>query len=80
MKVDVGEDKREIKDKNIRIRIGIRIKIRTGILRWGRGHNIGGGRCAGDADVCDGDRDGDECDGVGGGGGDDCDGDSGGSD
>ena len=74
MKVDVREDKREIKDKDIRIRI----KIRTGILRWGRGHNIGGGRCAGDADVCDGDRDGDECDGVG--GGDDCDGDSGGSD
>ena len=74
MKVDVREDKREIKDKDIRIR------IRTGILKWGRGHNNGGGRCAGDADVCDGDRDGDECDGVGGGDGDECDADGGGSD
>ena len=54
LKIDVREDKREIKDKDIRIRI----KIRTGILRWGRGHNIGGGRCAGGADDCDGDDDG----------------------
>ena len=46
------------------MKIRLRIRIRTGILRWGRGHNIGGGRCA---DVCDGD-------------GDECDGDSGGSD
>ena len=57
MKVDVREDKREIKDKDIMIRI----RIRTGILRWGRGHNIGGGRCAGDADECDGGGDGDDC-------------------
>ena len=53
------------------MKIRLRIRIRTGILRWGRGHNIGGGRCAGD---------GDECNGVGGGDGDDCDGDSGGTD
>ena len=62
------------------MKIRLRIRIRTGILRWGRGHNIGGGRCAGDAHVCDGDRDGDECDGVGGGDGDECDADGGGSD
>ena len=58
------------------MKIRLRIRIRTGILRWGRGHNIGGGRCAGDVDVCDGD----ECDGVGGGDGDECDADGGGSD
>ena len=66
------------------MKIRLRIRIRTGILRWGRGHNIGGGRCAGDADDCDGDDDGagdgDECDGVGGGDGDECDADGGGSD
>ena len=43
------------------MKIRLRIRIRTGILRWGRGHNIGGGRCAGDADECDGGGDGDDC-------------------